>query len=164
VESEESPSRLGPRERATLAALGNVLIPASAVMPSVSEVSMDGNWIDRVLATRPDLEDHLVGILAREVDEDPETTVARLYCEAPQEFHTLALVVSGAYYITATVRQLLGAPPESDRGDVLRCDRGTQSEDFADTYAIEEEDSLLDAVIRRGPQGYRRTSDDGEPL
>jgi hypothetical protein len=155
VDSEKSPSRLGPRERARLAALGDVLIPASADMPSVSEVFNDGTWIDRVLAARPDLEDQLVRLLAREMDEDPKITVARLYREAREEFRTLALAISGAYYISAAVRHRLGAPCECDRADGTRCDRGTQSGPFVDTYALEKEDNLLDAVIRRGAPGLK---------
>src|SRR4051794_21690712 len=51
-------------ERATFAALADVLVPAAEGMPAASAVDIAGTGLDRVLRARPDLEAPLARILA----------------------------------------------------------------------------------------------------
>jgi hypothetical protein len=46
---------LDARERETLYALADILIPATATMPSASEADPRGKWLGKALAARPDL-------------------------------------------------------------------------------------------------------------
>jgi hypothetical protein len=39
----------------TLASVADVLIPKTETMPAASEVQLQGRWIDKSLAARPDL-------------------------------------------------------------------------------------------------------------
>ena len=52
-------------DRARLAELADVLIPAEGGMPSASEAGAAGEWLDAVLAARPDFETPLAGLAAR---------------------------------------------------------------------------------------------------
>jgi choline dehydrogenase-like flavoprotein len=97
-------------QRATLAALADVLIPADGGMPSASGAGAHEKWLDRALGARPELEADLVRVLAEAGDRDPEQELRRLHEQEPDAFHALALAVSGAYYMNLKVRKRIGYP------------------------------------------------------
>ena len=51
------------QERATLAALADVLIPAGADLPSASEAGVAEKWLDEVLTALPEVQERLAGLL-----------------------------------------------------------------------------------------------------
>jgi hypothetical protein len=129
---------LGDELRRTLAALGDVLVPQAEGMPSASEVGIEGRWVDRVLRARPDLEPILVRLLGEAEARDPVEEVDRLNAQDPDSFATLALVVTGAYYMHPRVRKLIGYPGQK---------RNPPAPDEAEYYL---RDGILDSVSERG--------------
>jgi hypothetical protein len=101
-------SPLSRRERDVLAGLADVLIPAGAGMPSASEAGVADQWLDAVLAARPDLADPLRAILAAADGVPAAEAVDRL--RAGTGFGVLAEVVPNAYYMNPAVRQRIGYP------------------------------------------------------
>jgi hypothetical protein len=87
---------LEPEQRATLAALADVLIPATEAMPSASAAGAHEKWLDRALAARPELAPVLSDIAGAARARDPAEEVRRLHEEEPRAFDALALAVSGA--------------------------------------------------------------------
>ena len=101
---------LNAAERATLAALADVLIPAGNGKPPASEADVAGKWVDRVLAARPELAPELARVVREAVDRDAEEEVRRLHVEDAVGFTVLATVVTGAYYVNVKVRKRIGYP------------------------------------------------------
>jgi hypothetical protein len=98
----------GDHDRAVLAGLADVLIPAGAGMPAASDAGVAGEWLDAVLAARPDLVDPLMAILASADGIDPQQAVAAMRGSA--EFGVLAEIVPNAYYMNPAVRARIGYP------------------------------------------------------
>jgi hypothetical protein len=103
-----SPAGLTDRERAVLAGLADVLIPAGAAMPAASDAGVAGDWLDAVLAARPDLVDPLRAILAAAEGVPAAEAVERL--RAGGGFGTLAEIVPNAYYMNPEIRERIGYP------------------------------------------------------
>jgi hypothetical protein len=136
------PDLLDAAERAALAGLADVLVPASGRMPSASEADRSGKWLDRALRARPDLVPELRRVLATVSTPDAEGEVVRLRETDAAGFAALCLVVTGAYYMNVKVRRLIGYPGQ----------KATPAfPDEADYYLA---DGLLDPVVERG-QRYR---------
>ena len=118
-------------DRERLARLADQLIPAESGMPSASEAGATGEYLDRVLAVRPDLEAPLAAVT--EVDRERD----------PTGFAALTAAVTAAYYMNPDVAARVGyagqraIPFDPDHGDYL-------------------EDGLLDSVKSRPPV-YRPT-------
>jgi hypothetical protein len=136
---------LDPRRRAMLARLADQLIPEAGGMPSASAAGVAADGLDRVLASRPDLLEPLLGLLDRAGDGEPAATVARIQRDRPSDFDALFIAVAGAYYTSTEVRRLTGYT-----GQIARP---------VDSSAGIEED-LLEPVRQRGPC-YRRV-DEGD--
>lgn len=124
--------------RDTLAALGDVLVPAAEGMPSASEAKVSGKWLDRVVSARPDLEHDLVRVLREAQGKDPAAEIRRLQQSDESGFGTLALVITGGYYLNPKVRRLIRYPGQKPNPPYP---------DEADFYL---EGGLLDPVIERG--------------
>lgn len=129
-------------ERAVLAGLSDVLIPAGEGFPSASEAGVAGEGLDQVLAVRPDLAAGLKKLLASATGRLAAEFVAELQTNDPAGFGILAELVPGAYFLNPQVRAKLGysgqgAHPIDPRPDYL-------------------DDGLLQSVINRGPV-YRPT-------
>lgn len=138
-------SREVPAEdRATLAGLADVLIPAGEGAPSASEAGVAGVWLDEVLRLRPDLGEPLAAVLAGAGGAEPAAAVARLRAEQPASFDALAALVAGAYFLNPDVLRAIGYPGQRRRPIV--------PEDPPDY----ERGGLLASVIARGPI-YRPT-------
>jgi hypothetical protein len=121
--------------REHLARLADELIPAESGMPSASQAGAVGEYLDRVLEARPDLE----APLAR-IDGD----LAGLPERDPAGWAALTAAVTAAYYMNPQVGERIGyegqraIPFDPDEADYL-------------------EDGLLAGVQARGPV-YRPTS------
>lgn len=131
-------------ERAMLAELADVLIPAADGMPSASQADVGGQWLDAVLTARPDLAGGLKDVLAKVRDKTADDGVTDLRANDPAAFGVLAEIVPSVYFMNPDVRQAIGyagqkPTPIDPRPDYM-------------------EDGLLESVIRRGPI-YRRTPD-----
>jgi hypothetical protein len=124
-------------ERATLAALADVLIPAGNGFPSASEAGVAGEGLDQVLGVRPDLGEGLKRLLAFAQDRPAATVVAELRTNDPASFGLLAELVPGAYFLNPAVRVQLGYHGQGPRPIDPR-------PDYLD-------DGLLQSVIDRGP-------------
>jgi len=124
-------------ERAVLARLADVLIPAGEGFHSASDAGVARDGLDLVLSFRPDLADGLKRLIADASRCPAAAFVAELQCSDPAGFALLAEFVPGAYFLNPGVREELGytgqtARPIDPRSDYL-------------------DDGLLQSVIDRGP-------------
>jgi hypothetical protein len=134
-----------PAQRAVLAGLADVLIPAGdpgAPGPSASAAAVAEEGLNQVLASVPGLGASLAEVLARARGRDPAEVVASLARTDPAAYGVLTEVVTAAYFMNPEVRQALGytgqgPTPLDPRVDYM-------------------EDGLLESVIKRGPI-YRPT-------
>jgi len=131
-----------PTERAALAALADVLIPAGEGFPSASQAGVADEGLDQVLAVRPDLSAGLRSILQRAGGRVPAEVIAELQGTDPAGFGVLAEIVPGAYFLNPKVREAIGYGGQTPRPIDPRPD-----------YL---EEGLLQSVIDRGPV-YRPT-------
>jgi hypothetical protein len=101
---------LTSEERATLAALADILVPAGAGMPSAGDVGLagEGGRVDRVLSLRPDLAAALPAALARWSWPLTEAGVESFAAHEPDAFFVLLQLVIAAYYIDPAVKARLG--------------------------------------------------------
>jgi len=129
-------------ERAVLAGLADVLIPAGSGLPSASEAGVADGWLDAVLTARPDLAGGLRELLHRARDRTPADFVAELRAHDPSAFGILAEIVPNAYFMNPAVREAIGYSGQGPRP--------------LDPRADYMEDGLLESVLRRGPI-YRPT-------
>ena len=129
-------------ERAALAVLADVLIPAGDGFPSASEAGVAGDGLDQVLLVRPDLAAGLKQLLAAARGLSAAEFVAQLQNHNSADFRLLAELVPGAYLLNPEVRAKLGYHGQNPRPIESRAD-----------YLDE---GLLQAVIDRGSV-YRPT-------
>ena len=135
---------MNSEQRATLAALADVLIPAGADLPSASAAGVAEGWLDEVIAALPEVREPLAALLLALHGQEPATAVARLQVDDPAGFDLLCTVVAGAYFLNPDVRRMIGYPGQQAVP--------IQVEDPPDY----EQDGLLASVIARGPI-YRPT-------
>jgi hypothetical protein len=130
---------LDARQRVTLKALADMLMPAAGRMPSASEADPDGAWLDRVLTVRPDLVPALTRVLRVADGRDPGAEVRRLKAQDPAGFLAVATAVAGAYHLNPDVRARYGYPGQAPSLP----DPGESNHDLRD--------DVLAPVIQRGP-------------
>jgi hypothetical protein len=123
-------------ERAVLAGLADILIPAGAGFLSASQAGVCGAGLDQVLAVRPDLASSLKRILDYARGRPPATVIHELQLTDQPSFSVLAEIVPAAYFMNQEVRASLGyggqvARPIDPRPDYL-------------------DEGLLQSVIDRG--------------
>ena len=131
-----------PSQRAVLAALADVLIPAEDGMPSASAAAVAEQGLNQVLAAVPSLGASLADVLARAKGREAAEVVASLARTDPAAYGILTEVVTAAYFMNPDVRKAVGytgqgPTPLDPRVDYM-------------------EDGLLESVIKRGPI-YRPT-------
>jgi hypothetical protein len=129
-------------QRAVLAGLADVLIPAADGMPSASAAAVAEEGLNQVLAAVPSLEAGLADVLARAKSREPDEFIASLARTDPAAYGVLTEVVTAAYFMKPHVRKAVGytgqgPSPLDPRVDYM-------------------EDGLLESVIKRGPI-YRPT-------
>jgi hypothetical protein len=132
--------------RATFGALADVLLPAVDGLPAPTAIDVQGRWLDRALAARPDLTAPLEAILVAAGGLDAAAEARRLRAEQPEAFAVLALLVTGAYYLSPTVRRRIGYPGQK---------ADPAPDDEADYWL---RDGILEPVAARGPR-WRRPAD-----
>jgi hypothetical protein len=130
--------------RSRLAEFADKLIAGGAGLPAASGADVQGKWIDRALAARPDLVETVQSVLAR--SGDAGTELERLRTEEPAVFDRFTYVIAGAYLMNPRVRRLLGLPGGAPKPKPAYPDE-------SDHYL---RDGILDPVIERGPI-YRPT-------
>ena len=134
---------LSEQRRAQLGAIADELIPAGSGMPSASEAGVGGQYLDEVLAARPDLAEPLEAALASvEGADDP---IGALRGDAGA-WSVITAVVPAAYFLNPDMRAAIGYPGLEAR---------PIDPDAASDYL---DDGLLDSVVSRGPV-YRPTPD-----
>ena len=133
----EGPLALDDRERATLAAVADHLIPAVADMPSAADIVTDSR-LGFVLHARPDLAKPLKAALRADLSEDVAQRLERLAAE-PSNLAALQLTIVGGYYTDKRVRELIGYP-----GQMAIELRSWE-------YPAYLDEGLIDAVLARGP-------------
>jgi hypothetical protein len=131
-----------PAQRAVLAGLADVLIPAGDGMPSASAAAVAEEGLNQVLAAVPSLGPSLADVLVRAKGREPAEVIASLAQTDPAAYGVLTEVVTAAYFMNPDVRNALGyagqgPSPLDPRVDYM-------------------EDGLLESVIKRGPI-YRPT-------
>jgi len=129
-------------ERAVLAGLADVLIPAGEGFPAASAAGVAGEGLDQLLAVRPDLVAGLKRILQEAKGRNSADVVKELQTKDSAAFGVLTEVVPGAYFMNAQVRAALGYSGQSPRPIDPR-------PDYLD-------DGLLQSALDRGPV-YRAT-------
>jgi hypothetical protein len=129
---------LTDQERATLGAIADRLIPAAHGMPSAADVVTDER-LRFVLNARPDLVEPLRSALRGGLGDDPQARLDTLATAEPGTLAALQLVIVGAYYTDAGVRDRIGYP-----GQVALTVRSWE-------YPPYLEEGLIDAVLARGP-------------
>lgn len=127
------------RQRATLNAVGDELIPRSDTMPSASDVDVGGELIDLVLRSRDDLADQLATLLDELSDAPPRDALAELGCRTPERLGLIRFIVAGAYLMDQRVCDLIGYSGQEPR----------QVDPY--DYVALVESGLLDPVVARGP-------------
>ena len=135
---------LEDEHRATLARLGDELIPAADGMPSATAAGVAGQLLDEVLRVRPDFGPPLVAVLDRFASIDADVAIASLQASDPNGFFVLTEVVAGGYFLNPQVRDALGYSGQQSLPIV-----GEDPPDY-------EQDGLLASVVARGPI-YRPT-------
>jgi hypothetical protein len=131
-----------PGQRAVLAGLADVLIPAGDGMPSASAAAVAEEGLDQVLTAVPSLEASLADILAKAKGHEPAEFMTTLARTDPAAYGVLTEVVTAAYFMNPDVCKAIGytgqgPSPLDPRVDYM-------------------EDGLLESVIKRGPI-YRPT-------
>jgi hypothetical protein len=133
---------LTDQELRTIAAIADRLIPAAHGMPSAADVVTEER-LRFVLNARPDLLGPLRQALREELTDDlgddPQARLDALGADEPATLSTLQLVIVGAYYTDAGVRDRIGYP-----GQVAITVRSWE-------YPQYLEEGLIDKVLARGP-------------
>jgi hypothetical protein len=130
-------------ERTLFGRLADELIPAGDEMPAASAAGVTGQWLDAVLAARPDLESGLKAVLQKALDwPAAASAVEYLRSNDPEAFGILSEISAAAYFMNPEVQRAIGyigqnPQPIDPRPDYL-------------------DDDLLQAVVGRGPI-YRPT-------
>lgn len=108
-------------------------------MPAASEAGVAGEWLDVLLASRPDLGEDLERILDAAAGQDP-AALLRSLAEASDgaDFAVLATVVPGAYYLNPAIRERLAYP-------------GQEAVPIPEPSLDASDEELLQSVIDRGP-------------
>lgn len=98
-------------QRDLLLRVADVLVPATAAMPSLRAADPDGGWLRRALLARQDVVVDLFAALDELARHDDLHTALRdLHANSRGTFDVVANIVAGAYYLIPEVRTLLGYP------------------------------------------------------
>jgi hypothetical protein len=136
---------LSEERRAQLGAIADQLIPAGSGMPSASGAGVAGQYLDEVLAARPDLAAPLDAALASVEGLEGEAAITALRGDAVG-WAVITAVVPAAYFLNPAMREAIGYP-------------GLESRPIDEAAAPDYlDDGLLDSVVSRGPV-YRPTPD-----
>ena len=104
----EAGTVLDGADRARLAALADLMIPAADGMPAASAAGVAGAGVDHLLTVRPDLDEPLRTALRLAPGTDPASVLQTLRAEHPTVFAALGEIVAGAYYLDPAVAAAVG--------------------------------------------------------
>ncbi|ROZ74998.1 hypothetical protein [Ramlibacter sp. WS9] len=135
---------LTDNDRTVFAALADIVIPAWENKPAASTVGVQDQLLDKVMKARPDLTDGIMRAIAFCRDRGASEAINALYRDDRVAFDAFTLAATGAYYMSDTVRLVIGYP-------------GQESPPY-DAHETPEYllDGTLERVARRGPI-YRPT-------
>jgi hypothetical protein len=137
-------AKLTPELRTAFAAVADLLIPAYKKYPSASSVGVHEQMLDDVLGFRPDIVDAFFRGLSTLDLANLSEGVNTMYKADPDAFNAISLAASGGYYMTPSVREVLGYP-----GQESVPYNAHEVPDFLMNHRLEN-------VARRGPI-YRST-------
>jgi hypothetical protein len=123
-------------QRAALAALADVLIPAGDGFPSASQAGVAAEGLDAVLSSQPGIATGLMPVLEQSKARPPAEVIADLQKNDPVAFGVLAELVAGAYFLNPLVRARLGYTGQGPRP--------------IDPHPDYLEEGLLQSVLSRG--------------
>ncbi len=126
-------------EREVFAALADVLIPAAEGMPAASAMDVQGEMLDRILGLRPDLAEAFRRGLAAATGHRASAAAEALNRDDAEAFGAISIIASAGYYMTRTVRELIGYPGQENR---------PADPDETPEYLA---NGMLQQVIDRGP-------------
>jgi hypothetical protein len=128
---------INQEERLLLAQLADELIPAGDGMPAASAAGVAGQWLDAVLAARPDLTDPLKSLLEKAHDYPAAAaSVNHFRSHDLEAFGVLAEITAAAYFMNPEVQRAVGYTGQTPQPIDPR-------PDYLDEH-------LLEPVIRRG--------------
>ena len=135
---------LTDNDRNVFAALADIIIPAWENKPAASTVGVQDELLDTVLRVRPDLAEGIMRAIGFCRNRGASEAINALYREDRPAFDDFTLAATGGYYMSETVRQVIGYP-------------GQESPAY-DAHATPDylTDGSLERVVRRGPI-YRPT-------
>ena len=102
---------LDSNQRSVLSTIADLLIPATAEMPSATDAGVPENLIDMVLGYREDLVVAFLVALTACSGKDPATALDELCGNSPEKFEALTLLISAAYFQSAKVKAALNYNP-----------------------------------------------------
>ena len=102
---------LDGNQRGVLSTIADLLIPATAEMPSATDAGVPKNLIDMVLGYREDLVAAFLDALTACSGKDPATALDELSGNSPEKFEALTLLISAAYFQSAKVKAALNYNP-----------------------------------------------------
>lgn len=132
-------SGLSASERAVLAGVADLLIPRYETMPAASEVGVQEQLIDDVLACRPDVIEAFRRGLEKCRGKDPSEAANALSQDDAEAFGALSLAISAAYYMADEVRERIGYPGQ---------ERAEYDPFETPDYLT---NGMIERVVRRGP-------------
>ena len=101
---------LSDEQRAQLGAIADELIPAGSGMPSASEAGVAGEFLDEVLAARPDLAAPLEARARAGRGACARAPRSPRCATDPDGWGVLTAVVPGAYFLNPAIRAAIGYP------------------------------------------------------
>lgn len=136
--------KLTQEARSAFSLAADFLIPAYGKMPSATSVEVDKEMLEKVLEFRPDIADAFFRGLSKIDTGNVAESLNSIFREDPDGFNAISLAASAGYYMTESVRQLLGYP-------------GQESLKY-DTHEVPDfmMDHMLERVAKRGTI-YRTT-------
>ena len=129
-------------QRALLAGLADVLIPAGDGFPSASQAGVATEGLDQVISFQPGIAAGLENVLEKSKARPPAESIVDLQKNDPAAFGLLAELVAGAYFLNPLVRARLGYTGQDAHS--------------IDPHPDYLDDGLLQSVLSRGPV-YRPT-------
>ncbi len=128
---------LDANQRAALAALADVLIPAGDGFPSASQAGVAAEGLDQVIALEPGIAAGLSRVLLKAKDRPCAEVIVDLQNNDPASFGALAEFVAGAYFLNPLVLARLGYAGQRPHP--------------MDPHPDYLDDGLLQSVLSRGP-------------
>lgn len=99
--------KLTPAQQTWLARVADALIPAGDGMPAASATTALGESLEKVLASRPDLDPKLTALLQTGISQNADEFLLGLRRSSPVDFGLLAESIAAAYFQDERVRELL---------------------------------------------------------